>query len=61
MSEMMTDILELLARAHGYTDKPHQLYSHIAAMATQYESDASRRTEIIRLMDIEYLRDRSHR
>lgn len=58
-SQMMTDIWELFARARGYEDKPHQLYSHIAAMADRYEYDDEYRAEIRRIMDIEYMRDRS--
>lgn len=55
------DILELLHRAYMYDDKPHRLYSWIGALATIYEDDPNDRAEIIRLMDIEYYRDRSNR
>lgn len=58
-SQMMHDIWELFAQARGYEDKPHQLYSHIAAMADRYEYDDAYRAEIRRIMDVEYMRDRS--
>lgn len=57
--QMMQDIWELMARARAYADKPHQLYSHIAAMADRYEDDFDLRCEVRRAMDAEYVRDRS--
>lgn len=57
--EAVTDILDLLARAYKYDDKPHQLYSYICVLAEKYVKDFDRRKEIIRLMDKEYNRDRS--
>lgn len=51
-----SDIAELLHRAWEYDDKPHQLYSHIMAMADRHEPDLAVRAEIRRLMDRQYLR-----
>lgn len=50
---------ELLARAWKYDDKPHLLYSFIQTLARQYEPDPQVQAEIIRLMDIEYEKDRN--
>lgn len=58
MFQMLKDIQELLARAYIYDDKPHQLYSHIAVMGERY-FDKEQAVEIRRLMDIEYMKDRS--
>lgn len=51
-----SDVAELLHRAWAYDDKPHQLYSHILAMADRHEPDPVVRAEIRRLMDRQYLR-----
>ena len=41
-TRVQADILELLVRARNYRGKPHQLYSHIAAMGRN-RSSAGRR------------------
>lgn len=46
-----TDLAELFVRARDYEDKPHLLYSHIAAMAERHAADPS---EIRRVMDVAY-------
>jgi DNA-binding MarR family transcriptional regulator len=51
-----SDVAELLARAWKYDDKPHQLYSHIMAVAGRREQDPEVRAEIQRLMDAQYRR-----
>ena len=51
---LRTDIDELLACAYKYDDKPHQLFSFIRLLAERYESDPSRRAEIMGLMDYAY-------
>lgn len=57
--DALTFIRELLVRAYKYDDKPHMLYSCIRAMAIRFEDDPKMRDEIVRLMDLEYSRDRS--
>lgn len=57
-TKMRADVLELLARARNYRDKPHQLYSHIAVMGDRYLDDGEARREVRNTMDAEYLRRR---
>jgi DNA modification methylase len=52
------DVAEPFVRAYRYDDKPHQLYSHIAAMADRHEPDPYARAEIRRLLDEQYSRAR---
>lgn len=56
-AEMRRDVLELLWRARAYEDKPHRLYSHIAAMAERHaEGRSSLIAEVRRVMDAAYNR-----
>lgn len=55
---MHRDIMELLARAARYDDKPHLLYSQVRAMGERYLRDAGDRARVRKLMDAEYVRDR---
>jgi hypothetical protein len=57
----LQDIEELLYRAYRYDDKPHRLYSYLRLLAVKYEEGKYFREEVVRLMDIEYYRDRSKR
>lgn len=57
-TDLKKDLDELLYRAWKYDDKPHQLYSHIQVLALKYVQDEIVRDEIVRLMDLEYERDR---
>lgn len=50
-TELLNDILELLARAYKYDDKPHLVFTQIAALAQKYEPDEYSRREIVWLMD----------
>lgn len=58
---MRRDVLELLWRARAYDDKPHRMYSHIAAMAERHaDGRSSLAAEVRRVMDAAYSRAGGH-
>lgn len=51
---LANDVKELMARARGYEDKPHLIFSWIMAMADRHIPDVKDRDEIKRVMDKVY-------
>lgn len=52
--EMERDIKEVLARAWAFDDKPHLLFSGVAALAKKHIEEPEYGREIVRLMDDAY-------
>jgi len=55
---LLENIRDVLYCAVEYGDKPNHLYSCIQKLTGEYELDPKRREEIVRLMEVEYTRDR---